>query len=270
MSDVLLGRKIKRVRELEHDELTVFGIVDDYDRTSLRLIADGLVERGLLARADGQYPTLGLTKTGREWLRGQDVLMLQLRVQETTPRKERAHAPRVESQDRLDTDLFDRLRAVRRRLANDENVPAFVVFNDATLRGLAEAKPVTPQDMLRVSGVGPAKLQRYGETFLAVIQRHADGEGSATAVGPAEEPDLEKANFVSADRLAEIRKTHPRAYEPWTEMEERELERLQAARLISLQHRRIGGPLGTSAWCNPIPPQAVGDISRRLITPDHL
>ena len=57
-------------------------------------------------------------------------------------------------------------------LADDEGVPAFVVFSDATLRGLASAKPTAPQAMLRVSGVGPAKLERYGETFLSAIREY--------------------------------------------------------------------------------------------------
>ena len=72
-----------------------------------------------------------------------------------------------------DAGLFDELRALRRKLADEQGVPAFVVFSDATLRSLASARPTKPQDMLRVSGVGPAKLERYGEEFLEVIQGYA-------------------------------------------------------------------------------------------------
>ena len=90
ISDVLLGRNIKRIRELEHDKLSVFGIVGDYDRDGLRLIADGLVERGLLGRSDGQYPTLGVTGAGREWLRNRGSLTLDLRVNEPPPQRERS------------------------------------------------------------------------------------------------------------------------------------------------------------------------------------
>ena len=174
VGNVLLGKNLKRVRELEHDQLTVFGIVDDYDGDGLRRVADGLVERGLLAKAEGKYATLSLTKEGRAWLRGQDALTLELRIPKVTTRANPSQAGRVGAADTIDTALFDRLRALRRRLADEEGVPAFVVFGDATLRGLAAAKPVRPQDMLRVSGVGPAKLERYGEAFLALIREYVN------------------------------------------------------------------------------------------------
>ncbi len=173
--DVLLGRNLKRIRELEHDKLSVFGIVNDYDRDGLRRIADGLVERGLLARAEGEYPTLSVTLAGRKWLRGQDALTLELRLSEGTKRPRKSLASGGDAARAIDTRLFEQLRALRRRLADEEGVPAFVVFGDATLRGLAEARPVTPEAMLRVSGVGPAKLERYGKAFLAAIREHGDG-----------------------------------------------------------------------------------------------
>ena len=83
-----------------------------------------------------------------------------------------------------DDALFEQLRTLRRGLADEEGVPAFVVFGDATLRGLAEAKPITPEAMLRVSGVGPAKLERYGEAFLTVIREHA-GDSHLNHAGPS-------------------------------------------------------------------------------------
>ncbi len=184
VGNVLLGKNLKRVRELEHDKLTVFGIVDDYDRDGLRRVADGLVERGLLAKAEGKYATLSLTKEGRAWLRGQDPLTLELRIPEATTRAKPSLTGRGGAADAIDNALFDQLRALRRRLADEEGVPAFVVFGDVTLRRLAAASPVTTQEMLRVSGVGPAKLERYGEAFLAVIREHVN------SIRPASEDHL--------------------------------------------------------------------------------
>ena len=179
VGNVLLGKNLKRVRELEHDKLTVFGIVDDYDRDGLRRVADGLVERGLLAKAEGQYPTVSVTKSGREWLRNHETLTLDIRVDERSHQGRHSRAGQSNGGGTgapitgYDTALFEQLRALRRRLADEEGVPAFVVFGDATMKGLAAAKPTNPQEMLAVSGVGPAKLERYGEVFLAVIRGYA-------------------------------------------------------------------------------------------------
>ena len=172
VSNVLLGSKAQRIRELGHDQLSVYSIVNDYDRNALRDIANGLVGRGLLVRGDGEYPTISVTPDGREWLRSRQSLTLEMRVDQSSlqrkPTRERG-AVKVD----YDSGLFEQLRALRRRIANAEGVPAFVVFSDATLRELASARPTDPQAMLAVSGVGPAKLERYGDNFLAVIRECA-------------------------------------------------------------------------------------------------
>ena len=179
VSDVLLGSGKQRIKELGHDKLSVYGIVNDYDRSGLRDIANGLVERGLLAREDGQYPTVSVTNAGREWLRNRETLTLDMRIDEPSPQSRLSRARRSNGggaaapNTGYDDALFEQLRTLRRRLADEEGVPAFVVFGDATLKGLAAAKPTNPQDMLAVSGVGPAKLERYGEAFLAVIREYA-------------------------------------------------------------------------------------------------
>ena len=177
--NVLLGSNLERIRELGHDQLSVFGIVDDYDRNGLRRFADGLVEKGLLARADGQYATVSVTVAGREWLRSRASLTLDMRVDEAEVKRERRDNGRKRSAVAMvgttaeyDEGLFDELRALRRRLADEQSVPAFVVFSDATLKAMAAARPTDRQAMLRVSGVGPAKLERYGDAFLTVIQEY--------------------------------------------------------------------------------------------------
>jgi ATP-dependent DNA helicase UvrD/PcrA len=70
---------------------------------------------------------------------------------------------------RVDEELFERLRAWRKERADEESVPAFVVFTDATLQLIAEQRPTSPAALLRISGVGPAKLERYGDALLAVV-----------------------------------------------------------------------------------------------------
>ena len=248
INQVLLGSKSERIRKLEHNQLSVYGIVSDYDRNGLRDIANGLVGRGLLARAAGEYPTISVTPAGREWLRSQQPLTLELPAAEAASSSGRQRAGRgggdgigggnvpadAGRSGDVDDGLFEQLRAVRRRLADEQGAPAFVVFSDATLRNLAAARPTDRRGVLAVSGVGPAKLERYGDDFLAAIRQH-----SATAPMPSprliQGDELTKgdarSDFLESNRLEEIRREHRRAYEPWSNDDEQELERLYRAGL---------------------------------------
>ena len=223
VSDVLLGRGSVRIKELGHSDLSVFGIVTDYNRNRLRQVALEMIDRGLLKTSGGQYPTVTVTDAGRDWLRSQRPLTITLPVDDV-PRQasNRSHMDGAAATSEHDAQLFARLRALRRRLADEAGVPAFVVFNDATLRNLAAIKPTQPEDMLRVSGVGPTKLQRYGQHFLDAIRQYLGKHSAGASVYPGRAvPEI-----VTYGRLSEIRKEYPRAYEPWTAEEERQLQEL--------------------------------------------
>ena len=183
--DVLLGANRKRVRDLEHNELSVFGIVSDYDRAALRQVANALIDQGLMESSGDQYPIVRVTNAGRTWLRSRRELTLELAVTHgaglgLTDVDKRSGRPLLDAPG-VNADLYARLRSLRRRLADGEGVPAFVVFNDTTLRNLAGARPTTSEQMLRVSGVGPAKLERYGAQFLAAIKQHLDAQPPTSA-----------------------------------------------------------------------------------------
>ena len=166
---VLLGSRDQRIAELEHNKLSVFGIVNDYDRKGLRRIADGLIAKGLLARAAGEYAVITVTDAGRQWLRSRQPLTLSLRIDESSGQLRRTD--RTSAAD-YDVDLFEQLRILRRRLADAQDVRAFVVFSDATLRELAAVRPTDRQAMRQISGVGPTKLEQYGDDFLAAISEY--------------------------------------------------------------------------------------------------
>ena len=180
---VLMGSREKRVLELGHDKLSVYGIARDVGRAQLREIIGQLQAKGLLERAESEFPILLVSDEGRSFLRERRTLML--------PRPQSADGGgRSAAQAVADYDeaLFEELRAVRRRLADGRNVPPYVVFGDASLRHMAAAIPGSTGEFLDIHGVGRAKAEQYGATFLEAIQRYAAENGVQRKEGAAPAP----------------------------------------------------------------------------------
>jgi len=173
VADVLRGADTARIRELGHDRLSTFGIGRDLSVEAWLSILRQLVHGGYLRQDVAAYSVLKLTPAAGPLLRGER------RVELAVPREGgRARAARRERRTAdglaVDERLFERLRALRKRLADEQGVPAYVVFADATLAAMAALRPRTAEDMLRVSGVGRVKLDRYGAAFLAAIAESVD------------------------------------------------------------------------------------------------
>jgi len=167
--DVLLGKNTERIRAQQHDQLSVYGIVKEFDDRQLREIMTSLAERKLLLKAEGQYPTLFVTVAGREFLLEKKTLMLR------RPEEIVAVAKRQKQADELTFDeaLFEELRALRRTLANERNVAAFIIFGDRSLREMAAFLPQTIESFQEIYGVSDKKSEQYGQQFLAIIQNFA-------------------------------------------------------------------------------------------------
>ncbi|MGV8964804.1 MAG: DNA helicase RecQ [Cellulomonas sp.] len=172
--DILLGKQTPRVSQHGHAALTVFGIGTELAENEWRGVVRQLLAQSLLAvDADG-YGTLRLTDASAGVLRGTRSVLL--RREATRPPKaartarstKRSGAPAVEL-DAAATSVFERLRAWRAVTAKDQGVPAYVVFHDATLREIATRVPATLDELGTVSGVGVAKLDRYGPQILEAL-----------------------------------------------------------------------------------------------------
>jgi ATP-dependent DNA helicase RecQ len=163
---VLRGSSDQRILDNRHDNLSTYGLLADSDVRAVRGWVEQLVAQGFLAKT-GEYNVLMVTESGRSLLRG-DVTprLLKPAARAAKVRKSRAHD---DSWEGVDRDLFERLRELRRRLADEKSVPAYVVFGDASLRDMARKKPGTPTEFLDVHGVGQKKAADYGELFLAAI-----------------------------------------------------------------------------------------------------
>ncbi|PZF99643.1 DNA helicase RecQ [Micromonospora deserti] len=169
--DILLGRVTDKVTQYAHDSLTVFGIGAELREAEWRGVVRQLLAEGLLA-VEGDYGTLALTDASGEVLgRRRTVMMRREPERVASPRagKPRGAATVVAELPPTAAGVFDRLRAWRAATAKEQGVPAYVIFHDATLRQIATDAPTSLAELSTVSGVGEAKLSRYGEQLLTVL-----------------------------------------------------------------------------------------------------
>ncbi|NYT85338.1 DNA helicase RecQ [Pollutimonas harenae] len=170
--DILRGKTTDRVKQYEHETLTVFGIGGDLSEQAWRGVLRQLLAQSLLAVDHEGYGTLALTEGSREVLKGERTLMFR-REPEKKARNGRAASTR--SKDAgivLPPDAqqrFEDLRAWRAEVARSHGVPAYVIFHDATLREVALSCPQTLEDLGGISGVGVRKLEAYGEDLLRCV-----------------------------------------------------------------------------------------------------
>ncbi len=174
--DVLLGKTTERVKSFGHDLQSTFGIGKALDEKQWRSVFRQLVARGLVAVDFDNFGAFKLTEVCRPILRGEQPLMLRKDLQpEKSKRTKSADRQFGKSDDSL---LWNALRAKRRQIADAQDVPPYIIFNDATLMEMLAAKPVNHQQMAQLSGIGARKLELYGNEFLAVISEFIDANHS--------------------------------------------------------------------------------------------
>ncbi len=173
--DVLRGGDTQRIRDLGHQTLTTFGLLADTPTKLIRSFIDQLVDDGLLTRTPDQYRVLQLTDEGVAVLKGASEREVRL----FQPRQPKRATPRSAAADweGVDTTLFDGLRGLRRDLAVERGVPAYVIFSDATLRELARKRPASTRAMREIKGVGQKKLAEFGPVFVEHIREHCRETG---------------------------------------------------------------------------------------------
>ena len=177
--DVLRGSKAKRVVELGHDQLSVHGIASESTVDELKELFGLLHDEGLMAISTGEYRTISVTPEGRSFLKKSDMLTLARLPRapsRTNGTRSRSRTASRNGRDReldYDRDLFEELRTLRKRIANDKDVPAFVIFGDASLREMACYLPHDRDAFGAISGVGATKLEQLADEFLAVIVEYS-------------------------------------------------------------------------------------------------
>jgi ATP-dependent DNA helicase RecQ len=265
LAQYLVGNGNERIRAYGWQTRDKFGVLRDRREVEVRRLLRRCVAAGLLA-VDGERGTLHVTRRGAEVTAG--TRPNPVRLPPEVRRKARLPGMKLPSPPKdgltgAGSTLFERLRDWRRRRADADGVPAYVVFDDATLRSIAEARPSSGEELLSVRGVGFSKLERYGAQVLAELREHGDAPDQVPehlrrdapqapppppAPAPAPEdgyrrlaeavlhPRRERSAPPQVERRTErrafteeqlrVRETHPRAYERWDDDEDALLRQL--------------------------------------------
>ena len=168
--DVLRGVESERIQTWHHDKLSVFGIGADRSEQEWRAILRQVIALGLVTVDHEQFSSLKLTDAARPVLKGGQ--KVQLRQYQKPVKQKRSSAPKGYVETELHGDeqrIFDRLRSWRMGAAREHGVPAYVIFNDATLREIAKVRPSSLDEMRGISGVGEKKLVSYGDEIVRLI-----------------------------------------------------------------------------------------------------
>lgn len=166
IAEILCGSNSEKIHEW-HKTLSVYGIGKDMTREEWIHYTKELVHYGYLLQSDGQYPVLKLAQKGKDVLHKRENVYLPAPVTIII-----ANEPVIYQQHPYEKELFEKLKALRNTIAHEENLPAYIIFSDSTLLDLATYLPLSESDLLKISGFGLVKSERYGQKFLDLIRQY--------------------------------------------------------------------------------------------------
>ena len=174
--DILRGGQSQKLIDRGHASLSVYGIGKQHSIAEWRNLARALVHQRLVNETQDGYPVLVLNQESWAVLRGERTVSIARAPAKSRTDASTARAPT----EAVDESLFEVLRALRKRLAQESGVPPYVIFHDVTLRAMAQSRPTSLAEFAELAGVGQSKLQKYGFAFVELIRQHTEG---ATARG---------------------------------------------------------------------------------------
>ncbi len=167
--DILHGSKNERIRRMGLDTLSTYGIMQELPAHRIRTMLQFLIENDYLTLSKDGYSVVELTARSAEIVRDRKTIEMKLQKEEQPP----AQTKQKVYHD-VDQTLFAKLKELRMQMAAEEHVPAYIIFTDATLRDMCAKLPVSDSQFLEVSGVGAAKLDKYGKRFTSLIQGYIE------------------------------------------------------------------------------------------------
>ena len=173
--DVLQGKENEKVLQYGHQQLSTFGIGSDIHEAQWRSVIRQLVVRGLLRVDLEGFSALQLTDICRPVLKGEQSLHLRKEdIKAPSTKKSGSRASRKTQIRPEDQELWEELRECRKYLAEEHNVPPYVIFHDATLKEMIDVMPMSASEFLMIGGVGDSKMEKYGADFIEIICRYAE------------------------------------------------------------------------------------------------
>ncbi len=165
--DVLQGKDTAKIRQHNHHQISTYAIGNDLLAAQWRSVIRQLIVRGFLFSDPEKYGALTLTESSRDLLKGNIEVHLREDVKDPKPTKEAKSRLRI---NREDKPMWEALRACRKTLADEHGIAPYMVFHDTTLLEILEEEPLSDNEFLQISGVGEAKLDKFGEAFMDVIR----------------------------------------------------------------------------------------------------
>ncbi|MGL5675222.1 MAG: DNA helicase RecQ [Cellulosilyticaceae bacterium] len=165
--DVLKGSNTQKIRQFRFDTLSTYGLMADYTKEVIKEMMSFLIAEKYIGLEGGEYPTLALTPRAYGVLKGQEEVWMRLMIQKEQVATTEVTLP-------IDEVLLSLLSRLRKEMADEQHVPPFMVFSDATLYEMATYFPTTEEEMLRVSGVGQMKYEKYGQRLEKAIATYVE------------------------------------------------------------------------------------------------
>lgn len=167
IAGILTGSQAQKILDYKHDKLSTYGIITDYSAQDVKMFIYELLQLGYLQQSKDQYGLLSLTAKSKAVLLGNETVLLTKPMEQEIVTKQK-HDTHIDLD--VNMQLFNRLRTVRKKLADEQNIPPYIVFSDATLKEMAAMIPMNTRQFAEIKGVGSQKLEQYGDTFISTIK----------------------------------------------------------------------------------------------------
>ena len=168
VTDVLKGSKSSKIKAMGFDNLSTYGIMSDYSKDTIKDLIYFLITEGYIECVGNKYPILVLNKSANEVLFKNKQVLIKRKIEKIEKEKNNNQKDEIN----YDASLFEILRALRKKVAEKNNIAPFIVFTDLSLKQMAEKYPTSKEEMLKISGVGVNKYENYGEDFILAINNY--------------------------------------------------------------------------------------------------